>query len=357
MNHQNIKPEDLDTIFLKSTPLIDVRAPIEFALGCLPNAVNLPLLNDSERALVGTTYKQKGREDALRVGYEIVSGSVKSERLKAWSDHIKKNPEAIIYCFRGGLRSQITQEWLKDQNIDRPIIIGGYKQGRQHLIDRTHQIIKKSHLILISGPTGSGKTNLLNSPVGKSLSIDLEDLARHRGSAFGARSSSQPTQINFENALALNLIRQETKRCILLEDESRLIGRNFIPSVVFDRMRESSVIWIEEELSQRVQNIFADYILNSDQDKLSLFNGFKKSVTVIQKKLGGLRAQEITSLIEASQSEYILNGGLELNKQWIEKLLVYYYDPLYLGSIERRKVKIAFKGSLNECRNFISALV
>ena len=276
--------EDLDSIFLKGTPLIDVRAPVEFNLGSLPNAANLPIMNDEERAAVGTAYKQKGREEALRLGYELISGSVKTQRIKAWTDYILKNPQAVIYCFRGGLRSQITQQWLKEAGVDRPLIVGGYKFVRNHFLDRTNQIVKESNFMLVSGPTGSGKTQLLNCTEGKKLSIDLEELALHRGSAFGSRETPQPTQINFENALALKMIRQGSKKVILFEDESRLIGKNVIPTVVFDKMRESSVIWIQENLFQRVENIFTDYILNSHLDKSTLMNGFKKSVKSIQKK-------------------------------------------------------------------------
>jgi tRNA 2-selenouridine synthase len=359
LNNTNIKPEELNSLFLMGTPLIDVRAPVEFNLGSLPHAVNLPIMNDEERSAVGTMYKQQGRAEALRLGHELVSDGVKADRIKKWSNFIERNPDAIIYCFRGGLRSQITQQWLKEAGIDRPLIIGGYKRARNHLLEKTNQIIQGSNFMLVSGPTGSGKTQLLNSSEVRSLSINLEELAQHRGSAFGARSTAQPTQINFENKLAIDLIRQNTKNkkgTILFEDESRLIGKNIIPAALFEKMRESSVIWIEEDLSKRVQNIYADYILNSDLDKPALFAGFKKSVKSIEKKLGGLRAQEILTLLGTSQKEFFLNGSLDTNKQWIEKLLVYYYDPLYLGSIQRREVKIAFKGSLEACRSFISAL-
>lgn len=356
MTKKNIQHEDLDSLFLKGTPLIDVRAPVEFHLGSLPNAVNLPIMNDDERAAVGTAYKQKGREEALRLGHELVSGSVKANRIQGWKDFILKNPEAIIYCFRGGLRSRITQQWLNEAGIDRPLIVGGYKFARNHLIDRTNIIVNEANIILVSGPTGSGKTQLLNSSEGQGLSIDLEKLAQHRGSAFGSLSTPQPTQINFENALALKMIEQSSKKMILFEDESRLIGKNVIPAKVFDKMRESPVIFIEEGLSGRVENIFADYILNSDVNKTDLFAGFKKSVKSIEKKLGGLRSQEILSLLDTSEKEFLLNGNLQSNKQWIEKLLVYYYDPLYLGSIQRRNVKISFKGSFDECRKFIAEL-
>ncbi len=357
MNNHNIAPEDLDSLFSDDTPLIDVRAPVEFNLGCLPQAVNLPLLNDEERAQIGIVFKKKGQQEALKLGYELIQGSVKADRVKAWTEHLKKYPKAAIYCFRGGLRSQITQEWLKMVGYDRPILTGGYKRSRNHLVDKTNQIVTDSKIILVSGPTGSGKTELIKSTESRPIAVDLEHLARHRGSAFGARLDPQPSQINFENTLAVELLKNNLntmKNFILLEDESRLIGKNIIPEILFNKMRESSIIWIQADLSERVENIYKDYILNSDFDPSTFFAGFKKSVKSIEKKLGGLRSQEITSLLIKSETEFAVSGSLESNKQWIEKLLVYYYDPLYLGSIERRQAQIVFKGSFKACQEFIS---
>ncbi len=102
-------------LFLKETSLIDVRAPIEFIAGSLPGSINLPIMNDEERALVGTTYKQSGREEAIKLGHNLVSEDVKESRLQKWIEHILLHPEAVIYCFRGGLRSQITQRWLGER--------------------------------------------------------------------------------------------------------------------------------------------------------------------------------------------------------------------------------------------------
>ena len=359
MSKHNIEPEELDALFSNDTPLIDVRAPVESNLGCLPQAVNLPLLNDEERSQVGTIFKQKGQEAALNLGHELIQGSVKADRINAWTEHLKKYPEAVIYCFRGGLRSQITRQWLQAAGYDRPLLVGGYKKSRNHLVEKTNQIVTDSKIILVSGSTGSGKTELIKSHESKPISVDLEHLARHRGSAFGARLDQQPSQINFENTLSAALLknRLNTKNnLILLEDESRLIGKNIIPEILFNKMRESSVIWIEADLSERVDNIYKDYISNSDFDPFTFFAGFKKSVKSIEKKLGGVRSQEIASLLFESEAEFATSGRLEGNKQWIEKLLVYYYDPLYLGSIERRQAKVAFKGSFKECREFIAEL-
>jgi tRNA 2-selenouridine synthase len=135
LNNSNITAEYYKSLFFEDTPLIDVRAPVEFATGSLPNSVNLPILNDEERALIGTTYKTQGRETAIQLGHQLISGDVKEQRLQAWRSYIDLHPHAVIYCFRGGLRSQITQQWLKEAGIQRPLITGGYKAVRSFIIE------------------------------------------------------------------------------------------------------------------------------------------------------------------------------------------------------------------------------
>lgn len=110
-----ITASQFEALFFTSTPLIDVRAPIEFNAGSIPGAVNLPLLTNEERHKVGLTYKQNGQEAAIELGHQLVNGSVKESRVRAWCEELEKHPQAIIYCFRGGLRSQLVQSWLREQ--------------------------------------------------------------------------------------------------------------------------------------------------------------------------------------------------------------------------------------------------
>lgn len=338
------------------TRLIDVRAPVEYVLGSLPNSVNLPILNNEERALIGTTYKNQGREAAVNLGHQLISGDIKQERLRAWQHEIEKYPHAVLYCFRGGLRSQITQQWLKEVGVNRPLISGGYKAVRNFLIETVAEITKPNQMLLISGATGSRKTKLLQNVKPSCPVIDLEALARHKGSAFGATDLEQPSQTDFENLLALELLKLEPQlknRKLLVEDESRLIGRNALPLIFFEKMRSSPVVWVEEPLETRVENIFQDYILYSGRSKLELFTQFKKAVQAISKKLGLQRAREMTALIELAETDYLQSGRLEQNKIWIERLLAYYYDPLYLQSIDKRQVNIVFKGSRLDCEKYL----
>lgn len=350
---------DFKKLFLKKNPLIDVRAPVEFSQGHLPGAVNLPILNNEERSLIGTIYKKEGHNAAVELGYKLVSGDVKNSRLNKWLRYIEQNPETVIYCFRGGLRSQTTQKWLQEAGVVRPLIQGGYKRARKFLIDEVNKFANESSLLILSGTTGSGKTSFLNEVKPFCPILDIEALACHRGSAFGAMNFPQPTQANFENQMAVSLLDvQDYKKPLLVEDESKLIGSCAIPKSFFNKMRESPVLWIDESLETRVNNIFQDYVIEPMLEKETLkvsdiFDKYKASMIKISKKLGGLRTQELLNLLTESEKEFFISKDLSSNKLWIEKLLIYYYDPMYLDSLDRRRVKILFKGSRNECVEFL----
>jgi len=127
--------EDFRQLFLQNVPLMDVRAPVEFAKGAFPQAVNLPLMNDSERQKVGTRYKQQGQAAAIALGHQLVRGKLKAARIDAWLAQVQAAPEGYLYCFRGGLRSQLVQQWLSEAGVQYPRVIGGYKAMRRFLID------------------------------------------------------------------------------------------------------------------------------------------------------------------------------------------------------------------------------
>lgn len=356
----------MPTHLIDGTVFIDVRAPVEFALGHLPNAINLPILNDQERAHIGTVYKKEGSEAAIRLGHQLVSGEAKKARIDSWIQQIKISKQAIVYCFRGGQRSQITQSWLKEVGYTVPIIEGGFKASRKYLTDLLNDFSEKKSFLLISGPTGSGKTSFLKTVEHFAPTINLEKLANHRGSAFGSYGSAQPTQINFENFLATEFIFINSKKNflplpILLEDESRLIGSCIIPPLLFEKMRSSPVIWIDEPLDVRIDNIFKDYILNSDITSgnhnlgYKVFDRYINSVKAISKKLGSARTSEVLASLEKARHSFSQNdSSLNLNKDWIHLLLLYYYDPLYLGSLERRKVVTRFRGNSADCLEYLA---
>jgi tRNA 2-selenouridine synthase len=362
----NISATSFAEIFLKDTPIIDVRAPVEFAQGSLPGAVNLPIMNNDERAAVGTTYKQTGREQAMALGHELVSGEVREERLQKWADHIKQHPEAVIYCFRGGLRSQITQRWLAERGVHRPLIMGGYKAVRHFLREQIDTFSQQNNLLILSGPTGSAKTHLLKQSQNSYPNLDLEGLARHRGSAFGSYAVAQPSQIDFENAIAVKLLKVAPHLAsgkILIEDESRLIGRCAVPESLFFKMRESELIYLEESFEQRVENIFQDYVQQTAIGEGSLEKGcsqfadYKNAISQISRKLGGARAQELLQDLSNSENDFLKDSKtLESNKIWISKLLTYYYDPIYANSLAKRSPKILMRGNAAAVLEYLQAL-
>jgi tRNA 2-selenouridine synthase len=223
MTRQIIPSAEFAKLFLEARPLIDVRAPIEFTKGAFPSATNLPLMKDSEREKVGTCYKLQGQASAIELGHSLVKGAIKEQRVEAWVGAIKTNPNSYLYCFRGGLRSQLSQQWIREAGADIPYIQGGYKALRTLLIQTLESSTALSSMLILSGRTGSGKTDFLQL---RDEAVDLERLANHRGSSFGKNLDPQPSQINFENQLAIAMLQHQTKqhRHLLLEDESFLIA-------------------------------------------------------------------------------------------------------------------------------------
>src|SRR5690606_35803067 len=153
---------DYRAIFLSDLPLMDVRAPVEFHKGAFPQVLNLPLMNDDERQRVGTCFKQRGQQAAIELGHQLVSGALKAERIAAWAAFAKGHPDGYLYCARGGLRSQIAQQWLSSEaGIEYPRVLGGYKALRGFLIQTIDEAVAECELILLGGLTGTGKTELL----------------------------------------------------------------------------------------------------------------------------------------------------------------------------------------------------
>ena len=361
---------------LQNCRLIDVRAPIEFAAGHFPGARNLPLLTDSERSQVGTTYKKQGKDAAIALGHQLVSGEVKEQRVNSWiaqiqdwqrfdggKSHAMKNPVAL-YCFRGGLRSRTTQAWLRERGYEIPLVEGGYKALRNQFIRLISETSLIHQFLVISGPTGSGKTQLLREVFGNPsfLALDFEKEANHRGSAFGALPGGQPSQVQFENRIGMILLKASSRSSVeipkfLVEDESRLVGSMAIPNDLFLHMRSSPVIWIDEPLGARVDRVFNDYILSRETaDPVALelvFEQYENAILAIQKRLGGLRAQEVLSDLRLAAGESIENQNHQLHKIWIEKLLVWYYDPQYLASLAKRAPEVIFRGNYYECRSWL----
>jgi len=349
-------------IVLQQNPLIDLRAPVEFAKGAFPGAVNLPLMSDEERHLVGIRYKESGNDAAVALGYQLVSGRTKERRIEAWITQIEKEPESLMYCFRGGQRSQIAQQWLHEAGITIPRLQGGYKAFRSYLIEQLEQITLDKEILVIGGHTGSGKTILLKK---LAESIDLEALANHRGSSFGRYASPQPSQIDFENALAYALITHDARsyKRLIIEDESRNIGRVYIPPALFEQFTQAKVILLEASLRERIEITYAEYILAAQADyaealasgriAYSWIETMQHNFKRIRKRLGDQGYREMSALLDEAWKHQLSTNDPTRHKAWIERLLRDYYDPMYAYQIEQKKDRIIFRGTQQEVIDYL----
>ena len=345
--------QDYRAILLDKAPLLDVRAPVEFSQGAFPGAVNLPLMTDEERHLVGLQYKRAGQDSAIRLGHQLVNGEIKAERVARWAEFARAHPDGYLYCFRGGLRSQLSQQWLTEAGISYPRIVGGYKAMRGYLLETLERTIAHSRFVLIAGFTGSGKTDVIAR---LRHAIDLEALAHHRGSSFGKHATEQPVQIDFENPLAIALLRLNDAGVvdIALEDESRHIGRCALPDALREKMSVSPVVWIDEPLESRVERILRDYVENLGQQFAALrgpdagFDEFAQrlleSLQNVRKRLGGERHERLAGHLRAALAAQREGAGLELHREWIRPLLTEYYDPMYAHQRAEKAARIIMAG-------------
>ena len=356
---------DYRQLFLSGAPMMDARAPVEFAKGAFPGVLNLPLMDDAERQKVGTCYKQRGQQAAIELGHQLVSGAVKAERIAAWAAFAKANPEGYLYCFRGGLRSQIVQQWLKEEaGIDYPRVVGGYKAMRTFLLETTQQAVEQCDFILVGGMTGTGKTEVIDQ---LSNSVDLEGHANHRGSSFGKRATGQPAQIDFENALAIDFLRKRAgdMRQFVLEDEGRIIGKCSLPLELYNGMQAFPLVWLEDSLNGRVERILKDYVVDLSAEFIALSGeeeGFKafaerlqQSLRNILKRLGGERYQRLSAIMDQALLEQAGTGNVDTHRGWIEALLVEYYDPMYGYQRENKAGRIEFVGEQAAVVEFLRA--
>lgn len=359
----NLFTEPLLNLFRQDVPLLDVRAPVEFAEGSFPHAQNIPILDNEQRHLIGLHYREQGQEEAIKRGHELVSGLDKEQKITRWMDFFARNPRGVLYCFRGGLRSQITQSWLLDQGLKIPLVPGGYKALRKALIDHLEEQIQKNDFLVIGGYTGSGKTKVIQELRQQLHSVlDLENIANHRGSVFGQKINGQPTQIHFENMLSIeflklaNFANRDTQK-ILIEDEGPLIGRLVLPLTLLQKKCRSPLFVLEAPLEERIELIFQDYILQmsyvTSEEDFSAF--FLKAFAALKKKIGGALYNECLSLFSQAVTRQNKWGDYSLHQDWIRKLLFHYYDPLYEKGLKMNANKNLIVGRGNK-QNFESFL-
>ena len=334
---------DYRAILASDTPLIDVRAPIEFAQGAMPAALNLPLMNDDERAAVGTCYKRQGPDAALALGHSLVSGETREARINAWREASLARPEGYLCCARGGQRSHISQAWLKEAGIDYPLIRGGYKALRQTAIQATIEQSQKP-MVLIGGCTGNGKTLLVKQ---HAQGIDLEGLAHHRGSSFGRTLTPQLSQASFENHLAVELLKKDAARWVL-EDEGRMIGSNHLPECLRDRMVDAPIVVVEDPFETRLERLREEAGWKEYSEYLH------HGLFAIRRRLGLQRFAEFTALLDAALAEQQRTGSTDAHFSWLVPLLKDYYDPMYGYQLEKKAEKIVYRGTFTEIAEWLN---
>lgn len=347
--------QEYQQLFLNAVPLMDVRAPVEFHKGALPAAINRPLMDDGERQQVGTCYKQAGQQAAIDLGNQLVCGEIKEQRIAQWADFARKYPEGYLYCFRGGLRSQIVQQWLSDAGIEYPRVVGGYKAMRRYLIDSLEAAVKTCPLTIVAGLTGTGKTEVI-AALGNSL--DLEGHAHHRGSSFGRHATAQPGQIDFENGLAIEAlrVREAGYAQLVLEDEGRTVGSCTVPLGLYQSMQTAPLIWLEDSFDNRVGRILSDYVidmqaeftlLHADQPEQA-FKAFAEHLIAglsrIRKRLGGDRFQSLQAVMQEALDVQQKTADVQAHRAWIEGLLTHYYDPMYAYQRSGKDERVVFSG-------------
>ncbi|HSP57049.1 MAG TPA: tRNA 2-selenouridine(34) synthase MnmH [Halomonas sp.] len=318
--------------------LIDVRAPVEFSQGALPGAINLPLMDDDERRQVGIEYKHHGQDAAIALGERLVSGAIKEHRVAAWVALLDAHPDAVVYCFRGGLRSRVSQQWLAEAGITRPRIRGGWKAMRQALCERIDAAAEQP-LLVVSGLTGCAKTALI---LQVENGLDLEGCARHKGSAFGRHPLPAPSQIDFEHAVGRRLL--DLQGPLVVEDESRHIGAANIPLRFWEGMVKAPRIRIEMPLDWRLEQIRKDYIDDLWEVYRAQYGDWlgwalmrKQLATALgrlRKRLGSARLARLSRLQTLAFREHE-RGNRQAHEAWLAPLLTEYYDPLYRHQLEK----------------------
>jgi tRNA 2-selenouridine synthase len=293
-------------------PVIDVRTPSEFRQGHIPGAINIPLFDDHERKIVGTKYKQVNKEAAMYQGLEF-AGKKLVELAKEGEKTAGKNRTLLVHCWRGGMRSK-SMVWLfETMDISCYLLEGGYKSYRSYVRE---VLAYPLNLLVIGGRTGSGKTAILHQlwKAGEQV-IDLEGLAHHKGSAFGALGEpEQPSTEQFENDLSREILSLDAEKVTWIEDESRNVGKCVIPAELYSRMKDARMIFLDISRELRAEHLVADYA-KYDQEAL------RTCIMKIEKRLGGDRTREALESID--QQDYYQTAMITLH----------YYDKAYMYSL------------------------
>ncbi|EJF09578.1 tRNA 2-selenouridine(34) synthase MnmH [Pontibacter sp. BAB1700] len=299
----------------KQLPVLDARAPKEYAIGRIPQALSFPIFSDEERTKVGTAYKQQGHDPAVLIGLDLFGP--KMSKFVREAEKLAPTRELLVHCWRGGMRSG-AMAWLLDfAGFKVYLLQGGYKAYRHYMHG---QFERERPLLIISGNTGSGKTDLLPylQQQGQQV-IDLEGLASHKGSSFGSIGMApQPSTEHFENLLGMTMLELDEQQPLWLEDESISIGKVQMPKLFFDRMQASPTIVLEVPKPLRIQKLAEEYC-RTDPALL------ESAILRIKKRLGGMATKEAIEAISAGDMEKMVDIALT------------YYDKAYTYELAKKQ--------------------
>lgn len=310
--NQIISYKDAENIKRKSkTIFIDVRSPKEYSLETIPGSINIPLLNNKEREIVGTAYRKESSDKAKKLGVEFVSKKLPIiyEEISSLNN---KYDNLIFFCARGGYRSSSIVSVLNSIGVKTIKLEGGYKGYRKHIMEELPNMVNDIDFIVLYGNTGTGKTKILKYLRREGMNVvDLEGDANHRGSTLGGVGlGDQTSQKEFES-LIYNDLKARNNNLVFIEGESRRIGKDVVPEYLFNRMKEGIHVNIEADLDYRVQTILNDYVHGTDDELIN-------SLNYLRQHLGNSKIDTYISLIKKKNYAKV-----------IEELMINYYDPLY----------------------------
>ncbi len=299
--------------------IIDVRSPSEFHDDHIPGAINVPVLSDEERSLVGTLYKQDSFE-GKKLGAGLICKNI-SKMFESVLKYKNKDWQPLIYCQRGGERSKSVATVLLRTGFKTNILSGGYKAYRRYVLNELEKLGDKIEFQVICGLTGSGKTKLLSELNKHGLqTLDLEAVAKHYGSLLGQYPSvTQPSQKQFESNLLVAILRLNPEQRVFVESESRKIGNRQIPTVILRKMRNSKCLWIEMTMEERINFLLKEYT--------HFVENPERFLNIIAKFENYLDKNNFTQLVDAYNKRQW--------KEFVKILLREHYDPSYLKSINK----------------------
>ncbi|WP_128425726.1 tRNA 2-selenouridine(34) synthase MnmH [Gudongella oleilytica] len=308
----DIKYEDLrDKLSSGEYILIDVRTPLEYKEETIPGAINIPIFTNEERAEIGTAYAQESVDKAKMLGIEAVSKRLPQmfqELLQISKDY----PHMVFFCARGGFRSTSIVSLLRSLKIGALKLDGGYKAYRAYINDNLPKIAEPVDLVVLYGNTGTGKTQVLDALRAQGADVlDLEACANHRGSTLGSVGLGEPNSQKMFESLVFEELAGRKGNLVFAEGESKRIGRSVIPEYLFDKIRNGRHVRVTAPMEQRIKNIMADYVYDTDDELIEALNHLRKRVgnDVIDKYIIEVR-----------------NGNYPVV---VEELMRDYYDPMY----------------------------